>query len=341
MKTKHDVIIVGAGPAGSYTASLLKDMVNILVLEEHESAGGKPCTGLISTNLEKFVDVKSEWVENRVKGAVIHLPSGRNIILEKSGTAAYVVDRNKFDTYLAKQVESRILFGSRAKYIRIKKNCVEIKTDKGILKSKMVIGADGINSVVRKHFRQKPGEIVNGLAAFTSEADDSEHVHIYLDKKLIKDGFFWKVPRGRRTEYGAMGTGIGFRMLEKFFGLKDCIKQSHPIPIGPGRTYFERAILIGDAAGITKPWSGGGVICGLTCSKIAAEVVLKAVEANNFSENFLGEYEILWKNQLWKNIKAGLLLRRLLKMSNNAVLEMIFSVIGKMNLNERDMDFPF
>ena len=74
--------------------------------------------------------------------------------------------------------------------------------------------------------------------------------------------------------------------------------------MGFQKTFFPRTLLVGDAASQVKPWSGGGVIYGFTCAGIAADVIKKAIEENNFSEEFLEEYEIRWKRENKKKMKV-------------------------------------
>jgi len=337
----YDVIIIGAGPVGLYTARLLEKRLRVLVIDSNKEIGKKACSGLYSTKLEDFVPIKKEWIDNKVRKAVLHSPSGNKLNLRKKNTAAYVVDREKFNKYLAKNIKSRILLGTRVKNIISKPDRMVVITDKASLESRMVIGCGGANSVVRKHFGVSPKEMINGLIAITQEDGSSDFVEMWFDKKIITDGFFWKIPRGKTTEYGAFGKNVNFKQLEDFFKLKKYEKRAAIIPTGPCRTYFDRALLIGDAAGITKPWSFGGVIYGFHCAKIASRVVFDAFEKNNFSGNFLKAYERGWKKTVGRSIRLGLIGRAVFKKMNNKQIDLLFGRFGKTGfLNKMDMDFP-
>jgi geranylgeranyl reductase family protein len=336
----YDIIIIGGGPIGLYTAKLCEGLgYRVLIIEEHEEIG-KPlrCSGLISSNLEKFIEIKRDFIDHEVSFAFVHSPLTS---LKLGPRKAYVVNRCAFDKYMG-EVTSKILLNTRAEGIQIFKDGVKIKTNRGLFESEMLIGCDGANSRVARNFGMRPKEMINGLIAIRKEENFSDHVDLYFDKTLIRDGFFWRIPRGKRTEYGVMGKGVNFRYIENFFKIKNYERFTGIIPIGPvQKSYFERVLLIGNSAGQTKPWSGGGIIYGLTCSKIASKVVERAFEVNDFSESFLKEYEIEWRRKIGKQISFGMYFRRILKGINNFEMEFIFKILKMISLNWLDMDFLF
>lgn len=336
----YDCIIAGAGPVGLHTAGLLERGHKVLVLEEHGKIG-RPnhCSGLVSRNLGGLVRIKREWVENEVRGAILHSPSGREIRLEKKGTAAYVINRERFDRDIGRGVRSRVAFNTRLLDFSVGRDGVRVRTSRGVLESKMLIGCDGANSLTARKIGSGPREVLSGLIALVKERDYGDFVEIWFDKKL-SDGFLWRIPRGRAVEYGGLGSGLKFRVLEKFFGLEVYERRAGAIPIGPGKSYSERVLLIGDAAGQTKPWSGGGVIYGLTCSGIAAGVLERAFQKGDFSEGFLKEYEKRWKGEIGRGISAGLVFRKIYKGMGNRGIEMVFRTGKRLEflMNKLDMD---
>lgn len=350
---KTDVLVVGAGPVGLYLTGLLeKSGLSVRVLEEHGGIG-KPshCSGLVSRNLDLFMKPKKEWIEHEVSGSVIRAGSA-SVLLKKPRTAAYVIDRSKFDAFLAESLDIRL--GVRVEGVKLQKEGVrghlqarnreegaKVKTNKGVFRAQMLIGCDGVNSVVARSLGSRPKKLLMGVIDITKEEDYSPDVEIIIDKKASPDGFFWKIPRGMTTEYGMFSSEADFLALEKFFGIKPVERRAGLIPLGPGKTFFNRTLLVGDAAGMSKPWSGGGIIYGLTAARIAAKTVEEAFEHGNFSEGFLERYESGWKKVFGKQIQAGMLGRRVFENMGDFEVGLALRGMRIFNplINLMDMDF--
>ena len=346
----HDLIIIGAGPVGSYLASLCSANMNVLVLEQKMVPGNKACSGLVSHRIKeilpkKIIDARGV-IQHSVKGARIHI-FGQVIELRKKETAAYVINRDLLDKKLSEYAEScgcEIKFQTRAEKISVLKDSVELKTSKGVFESQMVAGCDGANSVAARYIGAKPAELLNGLILYVDKEDRSDYVEMWFDRAKASSGFFWKIPRGSKTEYGAMGKGINFSALEKFFGLenKKIVKKSAaPIPIGLVRTFSDRLLLAGDSACQTKPWSGGGVTYGLLAARIASKVIINSVEKNKFCGKALSQYEDEWKKLLLKDIQAGLMFRELYKDLPESEMKILMEKFSAMKIFEQNVDFDF
>ncbi len=348
-----DAIIAGGGPAGLYMARLLDDSgLNIAVLEEHKGIG-KPnhCSGLISKNLDRLMRLDPEWIEHKVSGAVISSGSC-SLKIRKPGTAAYIIDRSRFDASLAEGL-CCIRLGTRVEGVRWREGVsghlqarngeegVLVKTNKSVYKANVLIGCDGANSIVARSFGSRPKKLLMGVIGITAEEDYSKDVQIIIDKKAAPDGFFWKIPRGRTTEYGMFAGKADFMELGAFFGKRFRERRAGLIPLGPSKTYFERTLLVGDAAGMSKPWSGGGVIWGLTAARIAANTVIRAFEKDDFSEGFLSQYERGWKKVFGRQVQAGMLGRKVFEKMDGPEIGLTLKMLELLRpaINRMDMDF--
>jgi digeranylgeranylglycerophospholipid reductase len=335
---KHDIIVIGAGPVGAYTSEMCRKTLRTLLIDQKEEPGSPiQCSGLISRNVDSFFR-PSGCIEHTVKGAVLHSPGGGKLELMKKKTAAYVIDRQRFDRSLLDRNKSDKLLGTRVRKISVTGKGVTVSTDKGTLCSDVLVGADGPNSIARRHFRQR-AETVPGIIAIEDKPGEEDFVELWFDRKLT-DGFLWRIPRGQRTEYGMLGAGSSFPILRRFFRLGEFEKRAGSIPFGLHRTFFSRTLLVGDAASQTKPWSGGGIIYGMACGRIASDVLREAFRKNDFSEAFLSRYEERWHKTIGRSIRAGLMFRELYKSLTNKQIDNIFKSLEGMDMSRLDMDFP-
>jgi len=336
-----DIAVIGGGPVGLYAAALCKNMGYKIAVFEEDKEIGKPlrCSGLISGNIHKFLPQIEKWgvIENEVDAAILH--SKRSKLALKKRKAAYVINRSLFDKKLSEPVEKDIILDCRVIGLDVLKNGMKIKTNKGIFESEMALICNGPNSMIGRRFSGSM-QVVKGLIAIKQERNCAKNVDLYFDKGFLRDGFFWKIPRGRTTEYGVWGKNVKFTDIEKFFGIKNYEKFAGLIPVKPVRKSFsERILLVGGAAGQSKPWSGGGVIYGLTCAEIAAKIVEKAFRFNDFSEDALKEYEIGWRRKIEKQIKFGIAFRKFLEKSNDFQLDIAFRTGKLFSYSWMDMDF--
>ena len=348
----HDLIVVGAGPVGSYLASLCSSGMKVMVLEEHPEAGNKACSGLVSGRLKSILPANVARTpglfQHAVKAALIHF-MGSELEVRKKTAAAYVIDRDLLDKNLAEHAESmgcEVRFGERVGKISVLKDRVSVRTGGNAFESKAVAGCDGANSITARCIGARPAEILNGLILYEDAEDRSDRVEMWFDRKLVKDGFLWRIPRGSQTEYGGMGSNLSFPILDKFFGTgkkRIAGRRASPIPVGIVKTYADRVLLAGDSACQTKPWSGGGITYGLLSAKAASDVISRAVEKDDFSARLFSEYETLWKKLLIRDIQAGLVFRDMYReMKEDDMAEMLKNMESLKGMADMiDFDFPF
>ena len=181
--------------------------------------------------------------------------------------------------------------------------------DERTFEARIVAGCDGPTSRVRRAVGlPEPGETLHGVLAFDEEPDHGEYVDVHLTAPTF---FAWRIPRGEAgVEYGLAAppgedVKARFDRLVDGYGVETERFCSGAIPIGPpARTTTDRVFLLGDAAAQTKPFTGGGILYGMTAADIAAETIDPA------DPSTLSAYERAWREELGREIRLGSLIRR-------------------------------
>ncbi len=251
------IAIIGCGITGSYLGWRLRGLGHdVTIFEKRAEIGKAVCSGLISERLWQFIPEKPDLVEHSVEYANVHFSNwtGRLKFKQKM----LLMSHAELDRYVAGLAEKAGV-----------KIVLNHKIDELPTIFDRVIGTDGVLSITRKLLGLKEPHFRTGLQFFVSEKNNSDSV----DTWPTQNGFFWKIPRGSRVEYGIMEEQKVARELLDEFCEKLKVKidglQAWPIPSGMIVSNNPQVTLCGgDSCGLTKPWSGGGVIWSLTAANI-------------------------------------------------------------------------
>jgi flavin-dependent dehydrogenase len=262
---KSRVGIVGCSINGSYLAWKLSKENEVIVFERNKVIGEKPCSGLISERIWNFIPKNEKIIENFIDRAIIHFPKKK--IKLKFHPRMLVINRKSLDQYvfnLAKESGANILLNNEVKKVYFFKNKKpQILADK-VYEFDYLIGCDGFNSIVRKSIGVKDPKYKLGIYTYRNKKDKSDSVDVYPSE----NGFAWIIPRGSTVEYGLLEdvdkAKDKFNKFCKGKGVKPGKIYSHIIPEGLVKAEAGRVALCGDAIGLTKPTSNGGIVWGLT-----------------------------------------------------------------------------
>jgi len=370
---KADVVVVGAGPSGSFSALTAAKMgADVVICEEHKEAGlPSHCPGHISMKGLKRLGLllPAKVIENEISGAVFYSPSGQELRVNLASPVTYVINRAMFDKHLAQLAEkagAKFLVGTRVESLLFDKSFVggvSLRMGENVT-SKIVIDAEGCGSTLLKQIGLQTFDkslVVNAVNCEVDHINDVEDdtVEVYFGQKYAPGLFAWIIPKLNGSAKVGLATRVGNprELLRHFIQThpiahkklkRSVVKKPsyHLIPLGGPipKTYHNGLLVAGDAASQVKPTTGGGVIMGLTCAKIASETAYHAIQQNDFSQNFLSRYQQRWQHAIGFDMVIMRQIRLMLNRLSDSRLDRIISLCSQWNLSEtlekiRDIDF--
>lgn len=344
MLTKsYDVIIAGAGPAGLNTARILAEAgLHVLIVESKSGAGvGVVCAGVVGREIFEKFPISRASVLREFKEGVVRSSSGRSINYSEPEPFAYTIDRSAFDSELLKSAldaGAEAIFNTWVVNAEVKGDGVIVGVSRkeggeGKLTTEVLVIATGVNNRLQKLLGL--GYPQRFLKAVQAEVDLHEvlPLTVFVGNEISDSAFGWAIPLGgNRMRIGLMAEDDSTRRFKRLFevhlpGIYP--KNFNVKPIVQDivhQTFSDRVIVVGEAAGQVKTTTGGGIYYGLLCSRIAAETLINAFRRRRFDADALSEYEISWKRLIGREIKAGLMVRRLCSYLNDRQIDRILDL---------------
>ena len=362
----YDVIIIGAGPAGSYMAyELASSGHNVAVFEEKTAPGlNACCTGIISTECFQSLGLRADGILTSVNSARFFSPSGRCLRLQTENVQAYVVNRLLLDKAIASKAQSegaKYFFSSPVIDIIRGKSYIQAKTScsgaREIFNARAVVVANGFSP--RLPLKLGLGRIKNSLVGAQAEieAKDIDELEVYFGQEIAPGAFAWLVPTSVDKAYvGLLATSQAKLHLQEFLNnlysrgrvtSREAQIEQKAVPLGNlARSYGDRVLVIGDAAGQVKPTTGGGIYFGHLGAKIAAGVLDEALRRDNLTAGQLSRYQKEWKVRIGKELSHGYRARWAYTKLSDRQIEGIFNVLDTTGiaedlLNSRDFSFDW
>jgi geranylgeranyl reductase family protein len=338
----YDVVAIGAGPTGSYAAyQLAHEGFDVLVLEKNGSSAHPPvCTGIIGLEAFEKFNLSEDSIISEIKDLKFISPSGLSLSFRPGSTLACVVNRVKFDQglrELAVKSGANIRLGTSCKEIQIKDTHVNITISSSeTIKAKTVVVATGFNRKLSESLGLgSPLDYIQGAQAEVT-MEGVKEAQIYIGNDIAPGSFAWIVGLGNgRARIGLTTKHHAPVFLQRFLegrSLREKIKEKGPvlqkiIPLGSlKRTYSDRVLVVGEAAGLVKTTTHGGIYYGLISSQLAVDTLREAFRSGNFGSPVMKRYEERWKNTLYKEIRIGCKLRRFFSCLRDSQIDRFFRI---------------
>ena len=357
MVQEYDVVVVGAGPIGGFLSRTLNQHGHsVLLLEEHAEIG-RPfqCAGLVNPAAMETIGLENT-ILTTIWGANIHSPSGTKVSIgDPVVPRTYSVCRKLFDEAVVMQsIESGTDLSLSTKPVsaNVYREYVEVDLDGArgpeTIRCKLLCGADGAHSWVRRKFRMgRPTETMIGFQIeVTGYSGDEGMLDMYTGRGIAPGFFSWAIPTGESTRLGTwtkaqLMDGISSeeymnRLLEddnlnsRFANCLEVARFCGPVPSGIVRKPMdERVALFGDAAGICKPTTGGGIGPGFEQIKLLVPLISKSIRKNDLGKSSMKRIGHKLGEMRRSQRKKRALRDAFLTEMDDTELERIFSVWAK------------
>jgi geranylgeranyl reductase family protein len=360
MKSKtYDVIICGAGPAGCTTAYQLSgNGLKIAVLDKDIFPRDKICGDALSADvINQLYRIDSDLAENFQKfdkkkpshGVRFYAPNGTHLDIDfvnkaHTDAAGFISKRSDFDNFYFNRVTSlkdiHIFQNHKIIDVKTQTDFVAVHTENCLFHSKIVIGADGANSVINRKLSDNSFNKHHHCAGLRQYYENvtgfhpRDHIELHFYKDLLP-GYFWMFPlpnNQANVGLGMLSSEVSKKkinlkktladLIENHPNIKDRFKDAKPLeniqgfglPIGSKKKQLSgnRFLLLGDAANLIDPFTGEGIGNAIRSGRVASEHILDAFQQNKFDASFNKKYDKIIYQKMWKELRVSRSLQMLL-----------------------------
>ena len=341
-----DVLIVGGGPGGLFMAARLAGRgVRTVVCEEHTRVGDPVhCTGVLSTDSFSRFDLPANATLNQLSDVRFVSPGGIPVDYTTPSPIATVIDRPAFDRALAERAAAAgadIRSGVRVVALETDACGVRATVAGGeVVQARLGVLACGAHYGIQQRFGFGLPRNYLHTAQCELPAAVMPSVELHFGRDVAPGGFAWAVPvvrpDGFHVRIGVMAArdapGCYRRMLDRIgdrWGVsgRELPPRLKILPLGAiERTYADRLLAIGDAAGLVKPTTGGGIHYSIMSASIAADVALEGLASDRLKAASLATYERRWRAKLEDEFDAQQELRNVATGLSDQAIDNLFEL---------------
>jgi digeranylgeranylglycerophospholipid reductase len=353
----QDVVVIGAGPAGTHAAYLLAQArLDVTLLEALTRVGDRAiCSGVVGDEAFSRFALPAEPVLSEIRCIQAISPGGRKLEHATPAPLARVIDKSAFNRALAARATAagaELRLGCWVTSLNVDRNGVEV----------CLRGADGaqsrllarvavITTGVNNHLNHvlglaRPRQFLRAVQTEMSLPPNGHGnaTRVFVGQGVAPGAFGWEIPLGNnRWRVGLMTEQNPEPYLAKLIRrvapdadlTTQRIDRKGIAQAAEGRCVIDRVIAAGEAVGHIKTTTGGGIYYGLLSAELAAEVVIRAHRFGNFSSQVLGEFERYWRSAFGHELLVGYFARKLAGHLSDAQIDKFFDVANAGDLLAR------
>jgi digeranylgeranylglycerophospholipid reductase len=366
----YDIVVVGAGPAGSMTAKwAAKKGARVLMIEKRQEVGSPVrCGEGISRAWlgDVGIELTQKCVARQVKGARIVSPNGTSFFLSEAmagDEVGIVIDRVFFDKLLAAdavragadlrlKASATGLVKKDGKVTGVRVSSFGETSD---ITCKCVVGADGYESQVGRwagiDTSLAPRDITTCFQYRLTNIDyDPDYCHFFLGS-VAPGGYVWIFPKDEDTANVGLGMQLSKlkepaevkKQLDRFISKQPGLRKGRPLELVSGavsvcapidQTVSDRVLLVGDAARQIDPITGGGISNSCVAGKVAGEVLANCVRSGDFSAKALQKYENGWRDLLEDHLYRNWMAKEKLVTLPDETFDNILATLNEVGVEE-------